>query len=84
MVSCFYSVCRWRPCNGLIPRPRTPTDFYRIKKLKSGQCPEGCRAIEREREIPLLIFCVITANTDEFSYACVRDSDFLYETVVHI
>jgi hypothetical protein len=25
-LSLCYSVCRWRPCKGLIPRPRSPTD----------------------------------------------------------
>jgi hypothetical protein len=28
------SVCRQRPCYGLIPRPRSPTNWYGIKKLK--------------------------------------------------
>jgi hypothetical protein len=26
MRVCVYSVCRQRPCNGLIPRPRSPAD----------------------------------------------------------
>jgi hypothetical protein len=25
-------VCRWRPCRELIPRPRSPTDRYRLCK----------------------------------------------------
>lgn len=46
----------------------------------------GCRAIEteREREILVLIVCVITGNADNFSYACVRDSGFSYQTEVEI
>jgi hypothetical protein len=40
-----YSACRYRPCDGLIPCPRSPTTVYSIKKLKSGQGPtKGCRA----------------------------------------
>jgi hypothetical protein len=32
----------WYPVRGVLPT------VYRIKKLKSGQCPNCCRAIERE------------------------------------
>jgi hypothetical protein len=42
------SVCRLRPCVGLIPRPRSPTDCVRIKKLnKLAVVHKGCRAIDR-------------------------------------
>jgi hypothetical protein len=39
MDVCVYSVCRQRPCIGLIPRPRCPTKkIKKIKKMKkSGQ-----------------------------------------------
>jgi hypothetical protein len=33
----------WSPVQGVLPTE------YRIKKLKSGQGPKGCRAIEREK-----------------------------------
>jgi hypothetical protein len=44
-----YPVCRQRPCDSLIPRPRSPTVCVkRPRNWKSGQGPaKGCRAIDR-------------------------------------
>jgi hypothetical protein len=39
-------VCRYRPCDVLIPRPRSLPTVYRNKKLKNSQgSTKGCRAI---------------------------------------
>jgi hypothetical protein len=39
-IVCSCSVSRKRPCDGLIPRPRSPTDcVYRIKKPKKRPRP---------------------------------------------
>jgi hypothetical protein len=44
-VLCFcYSVCRQRPCDKLILRPRSQTDCVWIKKLKRRQT--STRAVE--------------------------------------
>jgi uncharacterized membrane protein len=45
-ILCLCSVCRYRPCDLLIPRPRSPT-IYRIKKLKKATKAKqkDCRAI---------------------------------------
>jgi hypothetical protein len=54
---CF--VCRKRPCDELIPRPRRPTDCVLNKKLKEcGQGPKGCRAIENERNYYICLYCL--------------------------
>jgi GT2 family glycosyltransferase len=48
MFACVYSVCRQRPCVGLIPRPRIPADCVWIKKLKkSAKVHKGCSATDR-------------------------------------
>jgi hypothetical protein len=45
MSVCVYSVlilscvCRYRPCDGMIPGPRSPTDCVKDQELKSGQGP---------------------------------------------
>jgi hypothetical protein len=44
------SVCRSRPCNGLIPVQVVLPTVYRIKILKKRPGPKGCRAIESGRE----------------------------------
>jgi hypothetical protein len=37
---CDVMLCRQQPCDGLIPRPGSPTDcVYRITKLKKRQGP---------------------------------------------
>jgi hypothetical protein len=53
-ILCLY---RERPCDGLIPHPRSPTDCLRIKKLKWNITFHGCSMFqsggnkkERERE----------------------------------
>jgi hypothetical protein len=33
---CVYSVCRQRPCDGLIPRPRSSTDSVQIIKTEKA------------------------------------------------
>jgi hypothetical protein len=47
---CF-SVCRWRPCDGLTPRSRSPTDciWSRNWKICQGSTNE-CRATERQTD----------------------------------
>jgi hypothetical protein len=44
MSVCVHSVCWQRPCGGLIPRPRSPTDCVEIKKMKKR--PGSTRAVE--------------------------------------
>jgi hypothetical protein len=50
---CVCAVCKWRPCDGLTPRPRSPTDYVkRARNWKIGQSPtKGCRTIDRQTEI---------------------------------
>jgi hypothetical protein len=38
-IEAWMSVCRQRPCGGLIPSPRSPTDSVYIKKLKKRAGP---------------------------------------------
>jgi hypothetical protein len=35
-----------RPCDGLIPRPRSPADCLTIKKLKENKAFHGCPMLE--------------------------------------
>jgi hypothetical protein len=46
------SVRRQQPCNGLIPRPRSPTDCVKNEETeKSSQgLTKGCRATESETD----------------------------------
>jgi hypothetical protein len=45
LCSCC-SVCRQRPCDGLISSPRSPTDCVQIKKLKkAAKIHKGSRVI---------------------------------------
>jgi hypothetical protein len=52
MFVCVYSmfllscVCRWRPCDGLIPRSMCPTDYLRIKKLNWNKAFQGCLMLQ--------------------------------------
>jgi hypothetical protein len=49
VLSC---VCRERPCDGLISRPRRPTDCVRDQETEGGQDPaKGCRAINRQNTL---------------------------------
>jgi hypothetical protein len=53
ILSFCCSVCRERPCDGLISRPRSPTDSYRLciglRNWKSGQgTTKGCIATDRQ------------------------------------
>jgi hypothetical protein len=43
-------LCRYRPCDGLIPLPRSPTDCLRIKKLKWNKAFRGCPMLHREQQ----------------------------------
>jgi hypothetical protein len=57
MSMCVCSVlvlcCKLRPYDGLIPRPRSPTDCVWIKKLKRR--PRSTRAVEPEIDFMKLI-----------------------------
>jgi hypothetical protein len=41
MFAFILCLCRQRPCDELIPRPRSPTDCLRIKKLKWNKAFHG-------------------------------------------
>jgi hypothetical protein len=44
---CVYVVlCRYRPCDGLISRPRSPIDCLRVKNLKWNKVFNGCRMLQ--------------------------------------
>jgi hypothetical protein len=54
---CVVVLCRYRPCSGLIPHPRGPTDCPRIMRMKWNKAFHGCPILrsgsnrrERERE----------------------------------
>jgi hypothetical protein len=44
--NCFLSEDIYRPCNGLIPHPRSRTDCHRIEKLKGDQAFHGSPVVQ--------------------------------------
>jgi hypothetical protein len=42
-------MCRYQPCDGLIPHPRSPTNCLRIKKLKRNNAFHGCPMLKSGR-----------------------------------
>jgi hypothetical protein len=56
MSAFILCLCRQRPYDGLLPRPKSPTDCLRIKKLKWNKVFHGCpllqnRSNRKERDI---------------------------------
>jgi hypothetical protein len=77
LISLCRSVYRQRPCDGLIPRPRIPTECVQITKLKSGQGPtKGCRAIDR------YILAVSTINY--YAIFVLRNVQSLYTNILSL
>jgi hypothetical protein len=78
MAVCVYYVFVWSfvwvaPFDGLIPVQGVLPTLYRIKKLKSGQGPKGCRAIDRWvlLQQPLPFF--ITGRFTNLAVFCAED-----------
>jgi hypothetical protein len=47
---CVCVLCRLRPCDGLISRPRSPTGCLEIKKLKWNEAFHGCPLLQPEQQ----------------------------------
>jgi hypothetical protein len=46
---CFFvALCRYRPCDGLMPHPRSPTSYLKIKKLEWNEAFHRCLMLQRE------------------------------------
>jgi hypothetical protein len=75
MSVCVYSVfvvmCRQRPCDGLITRPR---NIYRIKKLRKRPRSKGLQSHRGEEEEDVYMYvCVcicISKHTSTYAYGC--------------